>query len=82
MTIESAIISNDNYILSGSITGEMWCWDLVSSEVFKKMLHTPGKVLNSLSVHPTEDIVLTSSVGTVKIWGDPANAMIEDNDKK
>lgn len=77
MNIESTIITNDNYVLSGSITGEMWCWDLVSAQVLKKFMHTPGKVLHSLSVHPTKDVVLTASVGTIKIWGDPDNVHIE-----
>lgn len=77
MTIESAIITNDNYIISGSITGEMWCWDLVSAKVVDKFMHTPRKVLNSLSVHPTKDIVLTASVGTIKVWGNPESVQIE-----
>ncbi|KAG5886956.1 hypothetical protein JTB14_011912 [Gonioctena quinquepunctata] len=71
VNIESAIITDDNFILSGSVTGELWCWDLVSTEVVKKLIHTPGKVLNSLSLHPTKDIVLSSSVGTIKVWGQP-----------
>lgn len=77
MNIESAIITNDNYILSGSLTGELWCWDLVSAKVVNKFVHTRGKVLNSLSVHPTKDIVLTASVGSIKIWGDPESVKIE-----
>lgn len=78
MTIESAIITNDNYILSGSISGEMWCWDLVTAEVIKKFMHTPSRVLNSLSVHPTKDVVLTASVGTIKVWGDPDSVQIQN----
>lgn len=77
MAIESAIMTNDNYIISGSKTGEMWCWDLVSAKIVKKYLHTCGKVLNSLSVHPTKDVVLTSSVETIKIWSDSESVHIE-----
>lgn len=55
--------------MSGSITGDLWCWDLVSPEKVNKMLHIPGKVLNSISIHPKKDIVLTSCVGTIKLWG-------------
>ncbi|KAJ8916240.1 hypothetical protein NQ315_016379 [Exocentrus adspersus] len=69
MNIESAIITNDNYILSGSITGDLWCWDLVNPEKANKMLHTPNKVLNSISVHPKKDVVLTACVGSIKLWG-------------
>ncbi|XP_060516920.1 WD repeat domain-containing protein 83 [Cylas formicarius] len=77
MNIESDIITNDNYILSGSVTGELWCWDLVSAEVKQKCVHTHGKVLNSLSVHPTKDIVLTAAVNTVKLWEDMYNSESE-----
>lgn len=69
MNIESAIITSDNHVLAGSVTGELFCWDLVSGKVVQKYTHTPRKVLNSLSVHPTEDVVLTASVQTIKIWG-------------
>ncbi|XP_074032792.1 WD repeat domain-containing protein 83 [Leptinotarsa decemlineata] len=68
MKIESCISNNDNFIMSGSLTGELWCWDLVGQEVVQKVFHTPGKVLNSLSVHPKRPILITSSVGSIKIW--------------
>lgn len=71
LNIESDIITNDNYVLSGSVSGELWCWDLVSAEVKHKFTHTKNKALNSLSVHPRKDIVLTASVTTVKLWGEP-----------
>ncbi|CAG9863342.1 unnamed protein product [Phyllotreta striolata] len=78
MNVESAIITNDNFVLSGSITGEMWCWDLVSAEVVNKFIHTPNKVLNSLSVHPRKDLVMTASVGTVKVWGTPEDLIADE----
>lgn len=68
--IESDIITNDNYVLSGSVTGELWCWDLVTAEVKHKFTHTKNKVLNSLNIHPTKDVFLTASVTTIKVWGD------------
>lgn len=69
MQIESGVIANDNFIFSGSATGDLWCWDLISAKVVNKFVHNPGKVLNSLSIHPKKDILLTSSVQTVKVWG-------------
>ncbi|KAJ8930386.1 hypothetical protein NQ314_016813 [Rhamnusium bicolor] len=79
INIESAIITNDNFVLSGSISGELWCWDLINAKVVNKLVHNVGKVLNSLSIHPKEDVVLTSSVGTIKIWGQPKEDIkIED----
>ncbi|RZC42885.1 WD repeat domain-containing protein 83, partial [Asbolus verrucosus] len=79
MNIESAIITSDNHVLSGSITGELFCWDLVNGNVVQKYTHTPKKVLNSLNVHPTQDIVLTASVQTVKVWGKAESVNIEKN---
>ncbi|CAH1117382.1 unnamed protein product [Phaedon cochleariae] len=78
MNIESAIITNDNFVLSGSITGELFCWDLVSAEIVKKLIHTPLKVLNSLCVHPKKDVVLTACVGTFKIWGQTDDVKIDN----
>ncbi|KAF7281379.1 hypothetical protein GWI33_004858 [Rhynchophorus ferrugineus] len=70
MNIESDILVGDNFVVSGSISGELWLWDLVSAEVKNKFLHKKDKVLNSLSVHPTKDVILTASVTTVKLWGE------------
>lgn len=68
MNIESAVNIDDSQVISGSVTGELWCWDLVSGQVIHKLSHTGGKVLNSVDVHPTKDLFLTSSVNTIKIW--------------
>lgn len=82
MNIESGIITSDNHILSGSISGELWCWDLVSGKVVQKYRHTVGKVLNSLSIHPTKDIVLTASVQNVKLWSSPDDLIkVQDPDQ-
>lgn len=69
LTIESDIITSDNLILSGSVMGDLFIWDLVSSEVVRKLIHTPGRALTSISVHPRKDIVLSASIQTVKVWG-------------
>lgn len=79
MNIESAINISDSHVLSGSVSGELWCWDLVSAEVVKKLKHTPGKVLNSLSVHPRKEILLTASVTTIKVWAKPEDIIINPN---
>lgn len=77
MNIESAVITNDNYVFSGSTTGELWCWDLISTEVVKRYDHTLHKVLHSISVHPKKDILLTASVNTIKIWGKPDDIPVQ-----
>lgn len=71
MNIESAISTKDTHVLSGSISGDLWCWDLITAKVEQKFLHTPRKVLNSISVHPKKDVILTASVNTIKVWGQP-----------
>ncbi|XP_017774886.1 PREDICTED: WD repeat domain-containing protein 83 isoform X1 [Nicrophorus vespilloides] len=68
LNVESALLASDNHILSGSVTGELWCWDLVSGKVVKRFEHTIKKVLNSVSTHPVKDVVLTASVNTIKLW--------------
>lgn len=77
MTIDCAINVTDNYVLSGSVTGEVWCWDLVSAEVANKLCHTKGKVLNSIAVHPSKNVLLTASVYTIKVWSKPDDVKIE-----
>lgn len=70
-TIESEVITNDNYILSGSVDGNVWCWDLVSGDVKYKYTHDKNKVVQSISVHPKKDVFLSASTNTIKLWGDP-----------
>ncbi|CAG9771201.1 unnamed protein product [Ceutorhynchus assimilis] len=70
LNIESDILTNDNFVLSGSANGDLWCWDLVTGKVTNKFTHARNKALNSLSVHPTKDIVLTGCVTTIKLWGE------------
>lgn len=77
MTIDCAVNLTDNFILSGSISGELWCWDLITAKVTNKLCHTSGKVLNSLAVHPTKNVVLTASVNTIKIWAKPDDVKID-----
>lgn len=74
-------MTSDNHVLSGSVTGELWCWDLVNGSVVLKLLHTPRKALHSLSLHPRKDVVLTASINTIKLWGTEKDmqSIIESN---
>ncbi|KAJ8972485.1 hypothetical protein NQ317_012316 [Molorchus minor] len=69
----------DADFVGAAITSVSFSHD-VSAEVVRKLVHTPGKVLNSLNVHPTKDIILTSSVGTIKVWGAPEESVIDVED--
>lgn len=77
MTIESGIITSDDYVISGSTSGQLYIWDLINAKVVKKLTHTPEKVLNSIGIHPKKNVILTSSTNTIKVWG-PGNLTIED----
>uniref|UniRef100_A0AAR5PKH4 WD repeat domain-containing protein 83 n=1 Tax=Dendroctonus ponderosae TaxID=77166 RepID=A0AAR5PKH4_DENPD len=77
-TIESEVITNDNYILSGSVDGNVWCWDLVSGEVKYKYTHERNKVVQSISVHPKKDAFLSASTNTIKLWGDASEIPLEE----
>ncbi|KAL3281243.1 hypothetical protein HHI36_004457 [Cryptolaemus montrouzieri] len=77
MNIESGIITSDDHVISGSISGQLFIWDLINAVIVKKLTHTPGKVLNSISIHPRKNVVLTSSVNTIKVWG-PGDLTIEN----
>lgn len=68
LTVESAVLSGDAHVVCGSVSGELWVWDLVTSSVVKRYEHTFGKVLNSVAIHPTKDIFFTASVNTIKLW--------------
>ncbi|KAL1491201.1 hypothetical protein ABEB36_011836 [Hypothenemus hampei] len=68
MNIESDISRNDNYIISGSATGHIWFWDLVKGTPRASITHTQKKVLNSLSLHPEKDMVLTACVNSIRLW--------------
>lgn len=78
LNIESDITASDNCVLSGSMSGDLWCWDLVTAEVKLKLTHTRNKALNSISVHPRKDIILTACVTTVKLWGDPSEVVEQE----
>lgn len=68
--LENAINAKDSHIISGSATGEIWFWDLISSCSTQKLLHTKNKPVVSIAYHPTEDLLLTACEDEVKLWGE------------
>lgn len=66
--IENAVDNKDNFVFSGSTTGDIWCWDLVTMQVLSKFIHNAGRVVNSIAYHPTEQCFLSASDNTVKYW--------------
>lgn len=68
--LENAVNAKDSHIISGSATGEVFFWDLISSKVTSKLVHKLNKPVVSLSHHPTEDYLLTACEDEVILWGD------------
>ncbi|XP_053622534.1 WD repeat domain-containing protein 83 [Plodia interpunctella] len=67
--LQNAVNERDSHIISGSATGEIFYWDLVSSSCTQKLLHTKNKPVVALSHHPTENFLLTACEDEVKLWG-------------
>lgn len=67
--LENAVNEKDSHIISGSATGEIFYWDLISSSCTQKLVHTKNKPMVSLSHHPTENCLLTACEDEIKLWG-------------
>lgn len=67
--MENAINAKDSHVISGSATGEIFFWDLISSTCTQKLVHTRNKAVVSLSYHPTDDFLLTACEDEIKLWG-------------
>ncbi|CAG9790469.1 unnamed protein product [Diatraea saccharalis] len=67
--LENVVNETDSHIMSGSATGEVLVWDLISSKSTNKFVHTKNKPVISLSHHPTESYLLTACDDEIKLWG-------------
>ncbi|XP_060808284.1 WD repeat domain-containing protein 83 [Amyelois transitella] len=67
--LQNAVNEKDSHIISGSATGEIFYWDLVSSSCTQKLVHTKNKPVVTLSHHPTENCLLTACEDEIKLWG-------------
>lgn len=63
--------NRDHHVLSGSIDGDIWCWDLVQGTVTARLTHDKGHIVHSLSSHPSQLFLVSASRGSVKLWGMP-----------
>lgn len=67
--LENCINEKDNQIMSGSATGEIFSWDLITSNVINKLVHKLNRPVVSISHHPTDSILLSVSEDEIKVWG-------------
>ncbi|TWW59051.1 WD repeat domain-containing protein 83 [Takifugu flavidus] len=66
--LDCCLSSKDTHVLSCSEDGHVYCWDLVEGSLSLKV--PVGKaVVQSLSFHPTETILLTAMERHVQVWG-------------
>jgi mitogen-activated protein kinase organizer 1 len=67
--IRSCLGASDKYVVSGSEDGRFMTWDLVTGAVVFESPAHDGKVVTSVSYHPTKRQALTSGVdGSVIVW--------------
>lgn len=65
--VECGVLSNDSQIICGSGDGQAYIWDLVSGNIVKRL--NIGRVVNSLSTHPTTQDILLSNQQGIQLWG-------------
>ena len=67
--IRSCLGAADKYVVSGSEDGRFMMWDLVTGSVVSESPAHDGRVVTSVSYHPTKRQALTSGVdGSVVVW--------------
>ncbi|CAH0731085.1 unnamed protein product, partial [Brenthis ino] len=68
--LENAVNEKDSHIISGSASGEIFYYDLVSGECILKLKHGQKPVV-SVSHHPNFNYLLSACEDEVKLWGIP-----------
>jgi mitogen-activated protein kinase organizer 1 len=72
-SMQSSLIYNDSYILSGSEDGHAYVYDLLSGDVVDKLVGH-SKAVIGIAAHPKEMKIITSSLdGTAIFWEENAN---------
>ncbi|CAH2043471.1 unnamed protein product, partial [Thlaspi arvense] len=65
---DCCLTNSDAHVIGGSEDGLVYFWDLVDAKVVSKF-RAHDLVVTSVSYHPKEDCMMTSSVdGTVRVW--------------
>ncbi|XP_023230264.1 WD repeat domain-containing protein 83-like [Centruroides sculpturatus] len=67
--IDSCLNENDDHLFSGSEDGIIYCWDLVESNIKAKLSHV-GKVVHSVSSHPSKPCLISATKNLVYVWED------------
>lgn len=67
--VSSCLNHNDTQVISGSEDGKVYIWDLLEASVVGTLDHG-GKVVHSVSFHPTECCLLTACENKMTVWKD------------
>lgn len=73
--LENCVNAKDSQVISGSATGEVFLWDLITATPGQKLVHCKGKPVVSLSYHPTQSYLLTACEDEIVLWGDAENTV-------
>lgn len=66
--INSCYFLNDSFIVSGSENGSLYFWDFIDGKVLKQ-LEVSDSPVTSITVHPSEPIIVCSSIdGSIRFW--------------
>uniref|UniRef100_A0A1B6BYJ8 WD repeat domain-containing protein 83 n=1 Tax=Clastoptera arizonana TaxID=38151 RepID=A0A1B6BYJ8_9HEMI len=79
-SVENGVDCNDKYIVTGSLDGNIWMYELVHGTVTEKLPHSSSSVI-SISVHPTQPALLSASGSAFKLWSSQIDNSIVLNDR-
>ncbi|XP_076028772.1 WD repeat domain-containing protein 83-like [Oratosquilla oratoria] len=77
--VESCFTASDTHVLSGSENGYVYCWHLLNGTLTDRLEHKGSHVVHSLSSHPTENLLLTATLGQIWLWGPEEKSACEEN---
>uniref|UniRef100_A0A915PRP1 WD repeat domain-containing protein 83 n=1 Tax=Setaria digitata TaxID=48799 RepID=A0A915PRP1_9BILA len=66
--LESCLLSTDAHVVSGSENAHVYIWSLIEMKVLHKLPH-PNSVVHSVSSHPKQPVLLSSSTTNIFLWG-------------
>lgn len=67
--LENTVNEKDSHIISGSATGELFYYDLITATCSQKLLHCKNKPVVSLTHHPSENSLISACEDEIKLWG-------------
>lgn len=68
--IESCVTHDDSLILSGSVDGKIWAWNLISREVVMRLAddQSTKHPVVSIGVHPSKNCFLAANGQDILVW--------------